>query len=199
MLGYPVPSIQQERRVLVTGYWLLASYSLDFLATYPPPVIRRAINAALLRRDPYLYMVVASDGVADGAIVVALVWAILMTPLVIDGIPVVSAARIILSGMFSWIIQSGLVYLIGRRLLEGYGSFPGVMAATSIGTPVLLSSIALAPFVDPDTARLIVSVWLVLTLWMAARVALELSREKAALAAVGGWVSFIVVSALFRF
>ncbi len=168
-------------------------------AIYPPPMIRRAINAALLRRDPYLYMVVASDGVADGAIVVALVWAILMSPLVIDGIPVFSAARLILSGMFSWIIQSGLVYLIGRRLLEGYGSFPGVMAATSIGTPVLLSSIALAPFVEPETARLIVSVWLVLTLWMAARVALELSREKAALAAVGGWVSFIVVSALFRF
>lgn len=199
MLGYPVPSTQQEGRVLVTGYWLLASYSLGSLAFYPPPMIRRAINAALLRRDPYLYMVVASDGVADGAIVVALVWAILMSPLVIDGIPVFSAARLILSGMFSWIIQSGLVYLIGRRLLEGYGSFPGVMAATSIGTPVLLSSIALAPFVEPETARLIVSVWLVLTLWMAARVALELSREKAALAAVGGWVSFIVVSALFRF
>lgn len=199
MLGYPVASTQQEGRLLVTGYWLLASYSLGFLAFYPPPMIRRAINAALLRRDPYLYMVVASDGVADGAIVVALVWAILMSPLVIDGIPVFSAARLILSGMFSWIIQSGLVYLIGRRLLEGYGSFPGVMAATSIGTPVLLSSIALAPFVEPETARLIVSVWLVLTLWMAARVALELARDKAALAAVGGWVSFFVVSALFRF
>ncbi|NIR36879.1 MAG: hypothetical protein GWN07_13180, partial [Actinobacteria bacterium] len=85
-------------------------------------MITRAINAALLRRDPYLTMVVARDGVADGAIVVAVVYAILMTPLVIDGVSILSAARLILSGMFSWIILSGLVYLIGRHLLEGYGT-----------------------------------------------------------------------------
>lgn len=162
-------------------------------------MISRAINAALLRRDPYLHMTLAADGVADGAIVVATVYAILMTPLVIDGVAVVSAARLLLSGMFSWIILSGLVYAVGRHLLDGYGTFPGVMAATSIGTPVLLASIALAPLVEPFTARLIVSVWLVLTLWMAARVALELASEKAALAAVGGWMAFVVVSAIFRF
>jgi hypothetical protein len=162
-------------------------------------MITRAINAALLRRDPYLTMVVARDGVADGAIVVAVVYAILMTPLVIDGVSIISAARLILSGMFSWIILSGLVYLIGRHLFEGYGTFPGVMAATSIGTPVLLASLVLTPFVDPFTARTIVSVWLVLTLWMAARMALELKAAPAALAAVGGWVAFIVVSAIFRF
>lgn len=162
-------------------------------------MITRAINAALLRRDAYLTMVVARDGVADGAIVVAVVYAVLMTPLVIDGVPILSAARLILSGMFSWIILSGLVYLIGRHLLEGYGTFPGVMAATSIGTPVLLASLVLTPFVEPFTARTIVSVWLVLTLWMAARMALELKVAPAALAAVGGWVAFFVVSALFRF
>lgn len=162
-------------------------------------MIRRAINAAFLRRDPYLYMVLARDGVADGAIVVAVVYALLMTPLVLDGISVISAARLVLSGMFSWIILSGLVYLVGRHLLDGYGSFQGVMAATSIGTPVLLASIALAPLVDPFTARMIVSAWLVLTLWVSARVALELSNDKAALAAIGGWVAFIVVSAIFRF
>jgi hypothetical protein len=162
-------------------------------------MIRRAINAALLRRDPYLHMVLAPDGVADGAIVVAVVYALLMTPVVMDGVSMISAARLILSGMFSWIILSGLVYLVGRHLLEGYGSFPGVMAATSIGTPVLLASFVLAPFVDPFTARTIVSVWLVLTLWMAARIALDLASDKAALAAIGGWVAFIVVSAIFRF
>lgn len=144
-------------------------------------------------------MVLAPDGVADGAIVVAVVWAILMTPLVVDGVSLISAARLLLSGMFSWIILSGLVYLIGRHLLEGYGSFPGVMAATSIGHPVLLASLVLAPFLDPFTSRLVVSAWLVLTVWMAARIALDLANEKAAMAAVGGWVAFIVVSAIFRF
>lgn len=162
-------------------------------------MIRNAINAALLRRDPYLRMVLAPDGVADGAIVVAIVYALLMTPLVIDGVPVVSAVRLVLSGLISWIILSGLVYLVGRHLLEGYGSFPSVMAATAIGTPVLLLSVILTPFIDPFTARTVVSVWLVLTLWVSARVALDLSTEKAALAAIGGWIGFIVVSAIFRF
>ena len=162
-------------------------------------MIKRAINAALLRRDPYLHMVLAPDGVADGAIVVAVVYAILMTPPILDGDSVIVAARVLLSGMFSWIILSGLVYLIGRHLLEGYGSFPGVMAATSIGHPVLLASLALSPFLSPGTALLISSAWLVLTVWVAARIALDLAGERAALAAVGGWAAFFVISAIFRF
>lgn len=162
-------------------------------------MITRAINAALLRRDPYLHMVVARDGVADGAIVVAFVYAVLMIPVVLDGIPLFSAIRLVLSGMFAWIILSGLVYLVGRHAFEGWGSFPGVMAATSIGTPVLLGSLLLAPFIDPFPAQLIASAWYVLTLWMAARVALELNADKAALTALGGWVAYLVVSAIFRF
>lgn len=144
-------------------------------------------------------MVVARDGVADGAIVVAIVYAILTIPVIAGGWDLFIAARVVLGGMFSWIILSGMVYLVGRHLLDGYGSFPGVMAATSIGTPVLLSSLILAPFVEPFQARIIVSVWLVLTLWMAARVSLELDPGRAAQAAVGGWVAFVVVSALFNF
>lgn len=161
-------------------------------------MIIRAINAALLRRDPYLRMVLARDGVADGAIVVAAVYAILMVPVVFGGVALFPAVRLVLSGLFAWIILSGLVYLIGRHAFEGYGSFPGVMAATSIGTPVLLASLLLAPFVDPFPARLIASTWYVLTLWVAARVALELDADKAALTALGGWVAYLVVSAIFN-
>jgi hypothetical protein len=144
-------------------------------------------------------MVVARDGVADGAIVVAVVYAVLMVPVVLDGIPLFSAIRLVLSGMFAWIILSGLIYLIGRHAFEGWGGFPGVMAATSIGTPVLLGSLLLTPFLDPFPAQLIASTWYVLTLWMAARVALELEADKAALTALGGWVAYLVVSAIFRF
>lgn len=161
-------------------------------------MIRHAIDAALLRRDPYVRMVLAPDGVADGAIVVAAVNVLLMVPFLLDGASVIRAARVVLSGMFSWIILSGLVYLIGRHLLEGYGSFPGTMAATSIGFPVLVSGLALAPFLSPFAADLIVSVWLVLTIWMAARVALELSSDRAAAAAAGGWAAFVVVRLIFR-
>ena len=162
-------------------------------------MIRLSLAAARLKRDPYLRMVLAPDGVADGAIVVFFVHAILMVPLVLDGVSVIAAARVILSGMFSWIILSGMVYLLGRHGLQGYGSFPGVMAATSIGFPVLLASLVFAPFLEPHIATLIVSAWLIATVWMAVRVALELSADKAAVAAIGGWVAFVIITIIFRF
>ena len=161
-------------------------------------MIRHAIEAALLRRNPYVRMVVAPDGVADGAIVVAVVSTLLMVPYLLDGATLIQAARLILSGMFAWILLSGLVYLIGKHALEGYGSFPGTMAATSIGQPVLLVSLALAPVLDPLQASYVASVWLVATLWMAARVALELDRGRALIAAVGGWFAYLVVISIFR-
>jgi hypothetical protein len=89
--------------------------------------------------------------------------------------------------------------LIGKYLLDGDGSFPGTMAATSIGHPVLLTGILLAPFLNPWRAQMVVSAWLVATLWVAARVALELPKGRAALAAIGGWAAFVVVSLIFRF
>ena len=162
-------------------------------------MIKRAFDAALLKREPYLVMVVRPDGVADGAIVVVVVHALLMIPLIIEGIGVLPATRVILYGLVNWIVLSGLVYLIGKYLLEGDGSYPGTMAATSIGYPVLLAAIALAPFVTPLQAQLIVSVWLVATVWVAARAALDLPKARAAAAAVGGWAAFVVVSLLLRF
>lgn len=163
-----------------------------------PDVIRHAFDAALLRRNPYLRMVVAPDGVADGAMVVAAVHAILMIPFVIGGAGVLDAATLILSGLVGWILLSGLVYLIGKHALDGYGSFPGTMAATSIGQPVLLIALLLSRLIDPFDAILVVSVWLVLTIWVAARVALELDAGRGAIAAVGGWFAYLVVISLFR-
>jgi hypothetical protein len=164
------------------------------------PMIRHAIDAALLRRDPYLRMVIARDGVADGAVVVAVVHAVIVAPrLLADGVGFLMAVRGILGGLVTWIILSGLVYLIGRHGLEGHGSFPGTMAAVSIGFPVLLASLLLAPFVAAPTAYLIMSAWLVATMWVAARVALDLEPTRAAIAAVGGWVGFVIIATIFRF
>lgn len=161
-------------------------------------MIRHAIDAALLRRNPYLRMVIARDGVADGAMVVAAVYAILMIPALLDGFGPFVALRVVLRGVVGWIVLSGLVYLIGRHALEGEGSFPGTMAAVSIGIPVMLTSLLLTPFMSVLAAELIVSVWLVATIWVAARVALELDSGRAAIAALGGWAAFVVVASIFR-
>jgi hypothetical protein len=143
-------------------------------------------------------MVVARDGVADGAIVVVIVALILVIPAFLDGLGVFAVLRIVLRGLVVWIVLSGLVYLIGRKALSGDGTFPGTMAAVAIGMPVIVASLVLRPFVGALASELIVSIWLMATLWMAARVALELDRSRALVAAVGGWAAFVMVAALFR-
>ena len=184
-------------------------------------MIRRAISAALLRRTPYLEMVIRRDGVADGAIVVVVVHALLMIPLLLEGLGVLPTARLILYGLVDWILLSGMVYLIGRHLLDGDGSFPGTMAATSIGFPVLLVGAIIARVTgglielgryysivvpsfrfslsgDLSSAYWLIVLWLVATVWMAARVALELPRGKAAAAAFGGWLASFIITLLLR-
>ncbi len=157
-----------------------------------------ALKAAFLRRDPYLRMVVASDGVADGAMIVAGVYAVLVLIHLGGGFSAFLLVRVVLNGLFGWIMLSGLVYLAGRYFLEGDGSFPSTMAATSIGFPVLLLALAFRFVFPPDRAQFYASLWLVLTVWMAARVALELDPGRAAVAAGLGWAGYLIVLQLFR-
>jgi len=156
-----------------------------------------ALKAAFLRRDPYLRMVVASDGVADGAMIVAAVYAALVLIHLGDGFSGFLLVRVVLDGLFKWIVLSGLVYLAGRHLLEGDGSFPSTMAATSIGFPVILLALALRLVVSVDQAEFLASLWLMLTTWVAARVALELDPGRAAVAAGLGWAGYLIILQFF--
>jgi hypothetical protein len=157
------------------------------------------LRGAFLRRDAYVRMVLAPNGAADGLMIVAGVYLLRILVAVFQDVGVVAALRFAVGGVIGWIILSGLVYLIGRHLLEGYGSFPGVLAAASLGFPPLLLAIPLTLVISPLGADLVVSAWLVACLWVAARVALELEPEKAIVAAAGGWACWIVVMYLFHF
>ncbi len=156
-------------------------------------------RAARLQRDPYLRQVLASDGVADGAMIVGAVYLILVIPPFIDGVGLFPVLRFVLGGLFGWIILSGLVYLIGKHGLEGYGSFQGTMATSALAYPPLVIGLAIELALDRLPSSLIASVWLLACLWMAARIALDLSREKAVLAAGGGYLAWLLIRLLFRF
>ena len=162
-------------------------------------MMRTILRGALLQRDAYVRMVLVPNGPADGFMIVAGVYLVQALGLLFLDVGVINALRFALGGVFGWIILSGLVYLIGRHLLEGYGSFPGVLAAASLGFPPLLLAVPLAFVIEPYWASLIGSAWLVACLWMCARAALELEREKAVFAAIGGWVAWLVVMYFFRF
>lgn len=158
-----------------------------------------ALRAARLQRDAYLRQVLAPDGVADGALIVGAVYLALAVPALARGVDIIPVIRFVLGGLFGWIILSGLVYLIGKHALEGYGSFQGVMAAASLAFPPLVVGLLIEFLLDPLPSSLIASVWLLACLWMAARVALDLSAEKAALATAGGYLAWLLIRLVFSF
>jgi hypothetical protein len=161
--------------------------------------ISMVLRAARFQRDPYLRQVLAPDGVADGAMIVGAVYLILVIPGFIAGVSVFPLLRFVLGGLFGWIILSGLVYLIGKHGLDGFGSFQSVMAAAALAYPPLVIGLLIELGLPRLPSALIASLWLLACLWMAARVALDLSPEKAALAAGGGYVAWLLVRLIFSF
>ena len=156
-------------------------------------MIRTVLRGAALRRDAYLRMVLSSDGVADGLLIVGAVQVLVGFLIRGRGLGVIDRVAIVLSGIFGWVILSGLIYLIGKHLLSGFGSFPGVTAAAALAFPPTLVAIPLSYLVSGRTASLIASAWMVACLWMAARVALDLPAGKAVLAAGGGWFAWLLL------
>jgi len=156
-------------------------------------MIRTILRGATLRRDAYLRMVLSSDGVADGLLIVASVQVLVGLLIQGRGLGVLVRVSMVLGGIFGWVILSGLIYLIGKHVLTGYGSFPGVAAAVSLAFPPTLVAVPLSFLVTTRQAGLIASAWMVACLWMAARVALDLSPDRAVLAAGGGWIAWLIL------
>jgi len=162
-------------------------------------VLRLIAAGAALHRDAYLRMVLAPDGMADGAMVVGAVYLLLAVPGILRGAALPALIWSVAGGVFGWLVLSGLVYLAGRHLLEGDGTFPGVAAAASQAFPPLLLALGLRLVLDPFAALLAASVWSLACLWQAARVALGLSPARTALAVAvgyGGWLLLASVSSL---
>lgn len=158
-------------------------------------MLRQILGAMRFRRDAYLRAVLSANAVADGLIVVTLSWVVLGVA-VAGSADLLLYARWIVNGLFSWIVLSGAIYLLGRYVLEGYGSFPGVMAVTALAHPalvlILLTRFAFTGFL----AILAGTGWFFAVLVFGAVVALELKPERALLAAGAGyllWLLFIGV------
>jgi hypothetical protein len=162
-------------------------------------VLRVILAGAALRRSAYLRMVLAPDGVADGALVVAAVQLLLAVPGLFRGAGLLPVVWSVIGGVFGWLVLAGLVYLAGKHLLGGDGTFPGVAAASALAFPPLLAALALRLVLDPFLALLAASAWLLACLWQAARVALGLAPARSALAVAvgyGGWLLLTSVSSL---
>jgi len=163
---------------------------------YALGVLRVVLEGLFLRRQAYLRMVLAREGVADAAMVVGVTYLLLAVPGILGSAGLLAAARFVIAGVFGWVVLAGLTYLVGRHLLHGDGTMPSVMAAAGLAFPPLLAALALRPFLPPFAAIVVPSVWLVACLWQAARVSLGLPPARAAAAAAGGYGGWLILSAV---
>ena len=162
-------------------------------------MIRVVLTGLALRRQAYLRMVLAREGVGDAAVLVGLVYLLLALPGLLGSVGLLAVARFIISGAFGWIVLAGLTYLLGKHVLDGDGTFPSVMAASGLAFPPLLLSLALRPFVAPLVALAAASAWLLACLWQATRVSLSLSPWRAVVAAAGGYGGWMLLTSLSVF
>lgn len=156
-----------------------------------PGMLSRILRAARFEREAYLHAVVGQNAVADGLVVVAAVWLVLGAA-VAGGFDLLVYLRWVLNGLFAWIVLSGVIYLLGKYVFEGYGSFPGTMAMTAVCHPTLLAILVTRLWLSGFPAILAGAGWFLATLVAGTRVALDLPIERAALGVAGGFVVWLV-------
>lgn len=159
-------------------------------------MIRQVIRAATFQRDAYLRAVLSPNAAGDALILVTAVYLVMAVAILgFDGFDLVEYLRFVIRGGFSWLILSGAIYLVGRYVLEGEGSFQGVLATTALAHPVLLVVLAARAIgLPPLLALLAGTAWFLAILVAGSRVALDLAPERAVLAVAGGYVLWLIFS-----
>jgi hypothetical protein len=154
-------------------------------------VLNQILRAARFQREAYVQAVVSPNAVADGLMIVGVVWIVLAAVLV-GSFDLLLFVRIALGGLFAWIVLSGVIYLMGKHVFEGYGSFPGTMAMTAIVHPLLVLILVADIFLDGFAVIVVGSVWFLVALVPGSRVALDLKVEHAAIAVGVGYLVWLI-------
>jgi len=165
-------------------------------------VFKRLLQALRLERDAFVWMDFNDRATGDGLIVVvgttvlfALASPTSLLGLVssIGGIELILLA-LIQAAMF-WLIYTGLTYAIAKFLLDGEGSYATTLRITGFAYPTLLVSLATNALIsNAGLAFVVGSLWFVAIVATGVRYTADLVLQKAALAAGGGLIGWIIVS-----
>ncbi|MFQ5518075.1 MAG: YIP1 family protein, partial [Acidimicrobiia bacterium] len=166
----------------------LTEMSTDFL--------KRFIEAITFKRNAYVWMAFESSATGDAFVLVAVTSA--LRTAAFFGLSASLLVRLLISTLFSWLILSGIVYLLGKHVFEGWGRYESVLRVVGFAHPTLLVSLALLPLLRPWLALLIGSVWFLAVVAAGVKEVLELSTDRAVAASILGWVAFQIVDALLR-
>ena len=163
-------------------------------------IVQRVLGAARFDRESFLWMLWNDRAGGDAALLV--IGTDIAIGLGLIGAPNFGLAGFvvgIIRGLIFWLLYSGIAWALGKFLLEGSGQYGGVLRIAGFAYPTRILIVAAAYFMSLEAAFLVGSVWFFAVVAHGLKEALELSLEKGAIAALGGFLGYLIVIAILPF
>jgi hypothetical protein len=167
-------------------------------------VMRRLLEAVRFERNAFVWMDFNDRATGDALILVAATRILIqlgfgstLLGLTTSLSGLEFALAIAITAAVFWLAYSGIVYAIAKFLLNGGGGYAIILRITGFAYPTLLLLVATARiFSNAYIALIIGSLWFLAVVAHGVRYASDLPIEKAAIAAGGGLIGWIIVASI---
>jgi len=168
--------------------------------------MKRLLQAVRFERGAFVWMDLEDRATGDALVLVlvtrvlillGLGWGLLGLATSLSGIEVLIASLI--NAAVFWLVYSGLVFAVTKYLLQGDGSFATILRITGFAYPTLILVIATFRIIRGNglLALLFGTIWFLAVVTQGVRHVADLPLEKAAVAAGGGLIGWIIVASIF--
>ena len=165
-------------------------------------ILRRVLQAARFERDAFVWMDFNDRATGDGLILILVTRVLLQLGFgsslfglttSISGLEFLLAIAI--NTAVFWLAYSGIVYAITRFALESEGQYAIFLRITAFAYPTLLLLLVTDRLIGNNLLALIVgALWFLAIVTHGVRYAADLPLERAAIAAGGGMVGWILIA-----
>lgn len=166
--------------------------------------LTRLLQAIRLERDAFVWMDFNDRATADALIFVAVTrilillglgWSFFGLATTLSGIEILISS--ILNALIFWLAYSGIAFAITKFLLGGSGTYAMFLRITGFAYPTLLVLIFTAQLGLPTWAALALGfLWFIAIVTRGITYEGDLPTERAVLAAIGGYVGWVVISSI---
>jgi len=154
----------------------------------------RMIGAASL--DVATYEEVEHDTTATGQAAIVVIVAAIASAVGAWGTGGSGVLGMLLATLIGWLLWSGVTYFIGTRIFKGTATWGELLRTIGFAqAPGVLLALAFLPVLG-GLVRFAVSIWLLATVIIAIRQALDVTTGKAVLTAILGWLLAIIPAAI---
>lgn len=158
-------------------------------------LLKRSVQAALLRRDAFLWMFFEGGATGDALILVAATGIILA----LAGPATFSMSllfQVLVNSLFMWLVITALVWASAKFVLEASGEYATVLRVVGFATPTLLVWLVTVRFFDSALGIILGALWFLAVIAAGLRVVMEMPTDRAWAAAGMGFAGWLLLQIL---